>query len=545
MDFAARRFYVSISLRMILLIGVLSARSSVWAQPPQGDHRPPPGQNAVQDAPLPPPRAVPRPLELPPDLPGSSAPEIRLPSVGPGVTEADRAAAISRLYERLPVATPEFQPPLGTEGRPLTLDDLQQMAVQRSPVLKQATADIQGAEGAALQAGLYPNPTIGFQADTIGTGGTSGYQGGFLNQRIVTGGKLQLDQSAASIDVQIARLTYQKTRIDVLSQVRGRYFDVLVALERIRISRALADFADRTYRVQIERVKAGEAAPYEPLQLRIAAVQARAQVIQAYNNYASAWRQLAASVSCPGMKPTPLAGRLDRPIPQVGYDAILCQILRVHPDMAIAQAKVVRDQIRIKLARVTPVPDVTVNTVVQQDNTVEPFGSTASVQLSIPLPLFDRNQGNILSADAALIRDCQERDRVRDDLVTNLADAFSRYQSSQVLVAYYRDGILNQQIMVYRGTYQRHLEDPDAVGFNDVVTAQQAVASNLTTYVQTLSDQWQGVVDLARLLQAEDVFQIGPGQSVSEIPTLAPPSPSPTTEALPVPSPETGGRSDR
>ena len=61
------------------------------------------------------------------------------------------------------------------------------------------------------------------------------------------------------------------------------------------------------------------------------------------------------------------------------------------------------DQYNLKLARVTPIPNLTTNTVVQHDYTTPPFGrTTLNLQLSVPIPLFDRNHGNILAADGTL-----------------------------------------------------------------------------------------------------------------------------------------------
>ena len=486
-------------------------------------------------------RAPPRPLEFPADLPGSTAPEIRLPPADPS-NAARREQAVNRLYEQLPANPCETQPP-SAEGRALTLEELQQMALAQSPSVRQAMADVQSAQGAVIQAGAWPNPTMGYQGDTVNTGGTLGYQGGFINQTFVTGNKLGLDQMIACADLRIAELACRKARMDVLTHVRTHYFDVLVALEKMKVGEAMAEFAQRTYRTQVERVKAGEAAPYEPLQLRIAAVQARSQVVQAHSSYSSAWRQLAAALGAPQLRPAQVAGRLDAPVPQINYDAALEQMLRVHPDLLTAQETLVRAQYKLQRARVTPIPDVTVNTVVQHDYTTPPFNTTYNLQIGVPVPIFNRNRGNILSAEADLSHFAQERDRVRNDLIPTLADAFSRYQTNRALVDYYRTCILAQQIMVYRGIYKRHMEDPEAVNFNDVVTAQQSVATNLTSYLQALNDQWQAVVDLAAVLQVEELEQMGPPQASADIPAYpSGAAPGNLLDGLPTPPSEPAGR---
>src|SRR5262249_32589509 len=72
-----------------------------------------------------------------------------------------------------------------------TLDRALEAARQSNPTLRQAEAGIRAAEARARQAGLYPNPTIGYSGDEI-RGGESGggKQGFFVEQTIVTGGKL-------------------------------------------------------------------------------------------------------------------------------------------------------------------------------------------------------------------------------------------------------------------------------------------------------------------------------------------------------------------
>src|SRR5687767_5829425 len=75
----------------------------------------------------------------------------------------------------------------------LTLADLEQMSLERNPTLVQAGAQVRMSQGNALQAGLYPNPTVGYAADQIGAEGTVGeFQGMFVEQEFVTGGKLAL-----------------------------------------------------------------------------------------------------------------------------------------------------------------------------------------------------------------------------------------------------------------------------------------------------------------------------------------------------------------
>src|SRR5947207_6075393 len=103
---------------------------------------------------------------------------------GPIASPLQAAAEPGRANETLPV-------PAGpTVATPLTLADLEQMAVRGNPTLAQAAAQVEAAHGRAVQAGLCPNPTVGYQAELIGVMGTAGeMQGVFIDQTIVTAGK--------------------------------------------------------------------------------------------------------------------------------------------------------------------------------------------------------------------------------------------------------------------------------------------------------------------------------------------------------------------
>ncbi|MCI0458850.1 MAG: TolC family protein [Gemmataceae bacterium] len=457
-------------------------------------------------------------LRIPPELPGAQAPPIELPPAK--APRAEKEAAMNRLFPPLPPLDPDPPQLPGPEGHPLTLADLQRLALAHSPVLRQAAADVEAARGAVQQAGLYPNPTVGYEADTAGTGGTAGYQGGYIEQQVKTAGKLKLAQAAAAMDLANAELALRRAQIDVMTQVRRGYFGVLVAQENIKVTRALARFTEEVYRIQVEQLKEGQAAAYEPFQLRVPAMQARGALVQARNRYSAAWKGLVAALGLLAMPPTELAGRVDSPLPLFDYDKVLAQILERHTDVLTAHNSLQRARYHLRLAQVTPIPDVDLRLMVQKDFTTPPFLMAHSVQVGIPFPVWDRNQGNIIQAQGQLLRASEEASRARNDLTARLAEAFQRYQDNLRLLDYYRLWILPDQVRAYRGVYERHQQEPEIVSFGDVVTAQQTLAATITTYVTTLGEAWTAVVEVANVLQTTDLFQVDTGQPVAPVPEL-------------------------
>jgi cobalt-zinc-cadmium efflux system outer membrane protein len=100
-----------------------------------------------------------------------------------------------------------------------------------------------------------------------------------------------------------------------------------------------------------------------------------------------------------------------------------------------------------------------------------------------------------------------------------LADAYNRYLTSHEQVRIVVKQI-EDQVRAYRGVYSRYFQVGDTVAFGDVVTAQQTLAGYITTYITALGAQWAAVVDVANLLQTDDLFGLGQTEQFAPIPDL-------------------------
>jgi cobalt-zinc-cadmium efflux system outer membrane protein len=444
-------------------------------------------------------------LEVPREIPGAHEPPVTVPPLDPTRKE-EREKLLNALYDTLPGVPPD---PVSTQGFPVELADLQQQAMAIHPNLRAAAAAVEAARGAALQAGLPPNPAFGFEGDTIGSGGTAGQQGAKYEQLIRTAGKLKLAQSAALMDLVNAQVALRRAQIDVATQVRSMFFGVLVAEENLRLTFALCQFVDSMYRVQTDQVRTGQMAPYEPIALRALAEQARVNLHQARNRHQAAWRQLAVAIGQPDMAPAPLAGNAIMGEPQLSYELLCERMLANHTDLLTAANTVIKARYELALARVMPIPDVNLKLVVQKDYSTPPFATVANVEIGMPIPVWDRNQGNIRKAEAEVAQALEEIPGIRLDLLNRLAEASERYLTNRQTVDTYLLRVLPDQVRAYRGIVQRSQQEPDRASFGDIVTAQQQITSFLTTYLAALAAQWQAAVDLAALAQLDDLYQFG------------------------------------
>jgi cobalt-zinc-cadmium efflux system outer membrane protein len=408
----------------------------------------------------------------------------------------------------------------------MTLADLQQVALRQNPLIRQAHHDVDAARGAVLQAGLYPNPVMGYDGSSIGQGDqdgqrSPGQQGGFVEQTIVTMGKLTLAREAALRDVQIREQHVRQTESEVQTQVRQGYFAVLSAHKNYETHRALAQLTDELYTVLLQQLLVNQVAAYEPMQIRVLASEARNRLTQAQNRYQTAWKQLAATLGTPMMPLTALAGQIDMPVPHFDHDRVLDHVLTRHSEVLSARLGVDKARFLARLAEVQPYPDVTLRVGFQKDFTTPPFGTIANVNVGFPFPLWNRNQGNIQSAQANLRRALDDDMRVRNELTSRVAEVFERYDNNRKILDNYRKEILPDQVQAYRAAVARHaaLGGKD-VPYNDLVTSQQTLAGLIANYLAALGDQWTAVIDIASLLQTRDLFQVQLVDEVAPVPDI-------------------------
>ncbi len=441
-------------------------------------------------------------LDVPDGLPFPDAPLPSLPPDTPA-TRADRDRAVVALFPPLPDLGNDPMPEPDAAGG-LTLEQLVRQAVSANPNVRQAAADVEDARGRWVQAGLCPNPTVGYQGDQIANAGSAGQQGGFINQTIVTAGKLKLAQAAAYFEFVSFQLRLRRAEVDVTRQVRADYFATLVAAEQVRLTRLMVEFVEQAYRREVAMVRGGQAAAFEAMALRAIVTQQRTTLVVARNRYVSAWKQLAATLNAPHLPPTPLAGQATERLPQYRHDALLARTLAAHTDFGIARTQVAQAQYRLQLERNRPIPDLENNLYFQRDTQMHSF--QFGYQLGVQVPVWNRNQGTIASAQAQLVRANAEADRARVDLTRQLADAFERYQTNRQQLALYRGQIMPDLVRAFRGVFQRYQVEPDKVNYNDIVTAQQNLTTAMSMYLTLLTNQWQAVADIGGVAQLDDLY---------------------------------------
>jgi cobalt-zinc-cadmium efflux system outer membrane protein len=401
----------------------------------------------------------------------------------------------------------------------LSLADLEQLAAERNPTLAQAAANVEAAQGRADQAGRYPNPTIGYEADRIGAAGSAGeMQGIFIDQTIVTASKLRLSrakftQEASQMEAQALAQQYR-----VVNGVRIRFYQVLAMQRHIDVRADLVKIAEDSVKTTEELLNVGAANRPDLLQARIEARQERVALERARVEYQAAWEQLAAFVGEPSLPVARLRGELETTSSVPEFETTLAHLLETSPELQVARAGVVRNQIGLRREQVEPIPNVQVR--VSNGYDFETRNDVTSVQIGVRLPLCDKNQGNIRSAQAQLAYAQAEVTRVELSLRQRLAREYARYRTARAVVEEYRKHSLPDA----KEAYEAYLDsfNKRRAAWPQVLVAQRTYFQLSDDYIQALEQVRRAEVTLLGLLLVDGLEEPpGPDGSGRQQPTPA------------------------
>jgi cobalt-zinc-cadmium efflux system outer membrane protein len=400
-----------------------------------------------------------------------------------------------------PAAPPTAEPDLlaGTANRPpLALDELLALARAHNPTLRAAQAAIAESAGQARQAGTLPNPVIGYEGDQIRGGSYGGgEQGAFLQQTIPLGGKLGLrrDVYRAQQRTGEATLATQQQRIE--ADIESSFYAALTLQQEIDTRRQLSAIAADAAETARQLANVGQADAPDVLQSEVEQEQAALDTLTAERRYIAAFHQLTATAGQPDLPLTRLAGDLAAtPAQPPSLDTLMEQ----SPSVQGADQAVHIAEAQLRSARREIVPDLTLrageqwnNELVRQNPNIA-AGPQSFASASIDLPLWNRNQGNIASAQAAVDAAQAEAGRVRLALRHSAAPLIEQYSIAAAQAARYRNDLLPRAQRAYDLYRERYRQM--AAAYPQVLVSQRTLFQLQLAYIQSLGELWQSSAQL-------------------------------------------------
>lgn len=390
---------------------------------------------------------------------------------------------------------------------PLELAELEARALRNNPTVPQAEAAIRAAEGRRRQARLWPNPIVGYEAEGLAFNPlVYPFRNGqhfFVEQQITLFGKLRRSGDVFVQERAQAAAIATAQRLRVRNAVQMLYYEALGAQQLVELRRQLAALTGEAVKISAELFNVGQADRPDVLAAEVEAQRAELDVMRAANEQLRVWQLLAGLINDPSLKVTPLAGSLEDAAPQLNQEELLATLLRESPEVQAAQAGVARAEAVLARARIEPRPDVFVRGGIGYSNEFAEFfggktGWEGRVEAGVRVPLFNRNQGSVVAARAALQAAEREQQRVELALRTRLAESYTAYLNALGVAARYRREILPRAQQAYDLYLARFRQM--AAAYPQVLIAQRTLFQARTEYVGALVELWQNVAQLRGLL---------------------------------------------
>jgi cobalt-zinc-cadmium efflux system outer membrane protein len=374
----------------------------------------------------------------------------------------------------------------------LSLSSAVEAALKGNRELASAKFVIAEAKGRLLQAGLWPNPEL--EASTVSDwafnrDGESVAEVG-ISQRFPIAGRIARAKAVARTDVELAELEVQNAERLLKADVSSTFRELFIAQRRLTFLRALGSAVEETLRVTERRFAAAEVseADVNLQKLELERLQIDASTVEINNQRLAA--ELSLLLGRDPKETFTLAGSMDSRLDEPGIRQALETAVDRRPDRGIALRQVERARRSIGLARAERFEDWSLGVGYSREKSVfdEPGLGDADnlmgVRLSVPLPLWNRNQGTIAEAVAGEGK-AQAALRATDlKIQTEIEIAERRLRGLlPILKRYERDSlpVAEKNVRLLRRSYGDGLTD-----INSVLQAQRQLIELQTSYLESL-----------------------------------------------------------
>ncbi len=382
----------------------------------------------------------------------------------------------------------------------ITLQKAVAMALMHNPQLAVFSFEQRAREARALQSGLMPNPQLEIMVeDAAGSGNFNGFSQSQttlqLSQLVELGGKRAARLRASNLSKKLADWDYETKRMDVLTQVAKSYVDVLKAQEQVSHTENLVRLGEKFLNAVDERIKAGKVALLEKTKSTVSLSSMQIELEKAKRELEVARRNLSVTWGIPQPQYESALGDIFK-ISIIPSIEILMERLTNNPDLARWATEQEQRQAVLDNELSKRIPNITLQGGFRRLKTTD--DNALVFGISIPLQLFDRNQGAIEEARHRLGK-AQSENRAREITIKkNLLEAYNAlafYHSQVILI---KNQILPGAEKVFNGVNEGYRFGKFA--YLDVLDSQKTFFQAKRQYLDSLANYHIAVAEIERLI---------------------------------------------
>jgi outer membrane protein, heavy metal efflux system len=331
-----------------------------------------------------------------------------------------------------PVLLAAAAPSAGTaaQGCPssISVDEAVDLALKESTMLRAKRQEYRATQANEITAGLRPNPVASYVAEQLGNRNVDPQHTVTLGQPIELGGKRQrrLDSARAASQVTAAEL--DDLRRQVVAQVKKAFTDLLVADAILNLTAASLRSLDEVERLQRIRAEKGDISELELTRLQLQRFAFERDLVDA--RQATVAARIALGLAMGGDTVPPdvvIVGELTRPDGLPDAEDLRRRALDARPDLKAAEAARIRARADRELARANAWWDVTPQLEYQRIGSDNTFG----IGVSVPIRVFDRNQGEVARTRAEIERAEANREATLQRVLAEVDTALNQVTSAR------------------------------------------------------------------------------------------------------------------
>jgi cobalt-zinc-cadmium efflux system outer membrane protein len=380
----------------------------------------------------------------------------------------------------------------------MTIEQAISLALSRNPEIQAYAREIKALEGRLMQARLLSNPELNFEMENFyGSKEFRRLQSAettvALSQQILLGGKRSKRIEVASLDRSLSEWDYRAKYLDVIAEVRKAFIDVIAAQERLSVNEDIYRLSEQSYNTASALVQAGRVSPIDETKASAQLSVTSIELERAKRSLEAARKRLSTIY---GGDPlfNRVEGRLEIEPSIPSFDE-LTRYVDKNPDVVRWSTELEGRRASLNLEKAKGIPDVTVSAGFRRLRETDDNAFVAA--LSIPFPLFDRNQGGIREAQERLRKAEAERNSASLRVHNALIEAYRSLSEAFIEATTLRNKVLPQLESAFDAVHEGYRQGK--FKYLDVLDAQRSLFDAKNRYIEALAFYKKSTADIERL----------------------------------------------